>query len=280
MASGMAMVAGLAELLCRLGLASTRSRLVVASATAPADSGLLPHLAKAFEASGGDRIRLLPLGTGEALARARSGGADLVIGHDFASEQEFVADGDGLRRWPLMWNDYLLGGPSGDPAGIARASDAGEAFRRIAGASAPFVSRGDDGASHRREREIWRHVGIAPEAAAGGWYRETAAGARATLATAAATGAYTLVDRGMWLAFATRRDLRPLFEGDPALRNEFAVIPLDPVRHLHVDGARTRAFVDWLTSPAGRREITEFTIDGECLYHVTRTGADEEEQDP
>ncbi len=270
MAAGVALIALLAEVSRRLRPATGTRRLVLAAATSVQDSGLLPHLLPQLQAARGIEVRVVAVGTGAALRLARDGEADLVIGHHPASEQALVAAGDGICRHYLMHNDYLLVGPSGDPAEIAGARDALEALRRIAQARGPFISRGDDGATHRRERELWREAAIEPEPDSGGWYRDTSAGMGATLRTAAAMGAYTLVDRGTWLGLRARRDLMVLHEGDPSLRNEYGVILVDPARHPHVEAERGQAFIDWLLSDEGRGAIRGFAVDGQVLFHVDR----------
>ena len=238
----------------------------VASTTSTEASGLFDHLLPKFTALTGIRVRVIAVGTGQALRLARRGDADVLLVHHRPSEEAFVREGYGLRRHPLMYNDFVIVGPDDDPAGIRGSSDAVVALTRIRKARAVFLSRGDDSGTHRRERSLWRAAGIAPSERAG-WYREIGAGMGRTLNTAAAMPAYTLVDRGTWLSFGNRGPLRLLVQGDRRLRNPYGVIAVNPEKHPHVKAKAALRFVAWLVSPAGQRAIAGFRIGGLILFH-------------
>ena len=240
--------------------------VTVASTTSTQNAGLFDHLLPLFEAETGIEVRVVAVGTGQALRLARNGDADMLLVHDRPSEEAFVAEGHGSARFDLMYNDFVLVGPAADPAGIAGAGDAAAALARIAAAQAPFVSRGDDSGTHRRERALWAAAGEDPSGASGTWYREAGQGMGATLNAASMMEAYTLTDRGTWLKMRGRLDLRLLEEGGDGLRNQYGVTLVSPERHSHVKAALARRLADWLLSPAGQAAIDGFTIDGERLF--------------
>ncbi len=240
--------------------------ITVASTTSTQNAGLFDHLLPLFEAETGIEVRVVAVGTGQALRLARNGDADLLLVHDRPSEEAFVAEGHGSARFDLMYNDFVLVGPARDPAGIAGASDAAAALGRIAEAEAPFVSRGDDSGTHRRERALWAAAGLDPTGASGTWYREAGQGMGATLNAATMMEAYTLADRGTWLSMRGRLDLRLLVEGGDGLRNQYGVTLVSAEKHPHVNAASARRFAEWLISPAGQAAIGGFTIDGERLF--------------
>ena len=240
--------------------------ITVASTTSTQNAGLFDHLLPLFEAESGIEVRVVAVGTGQALRLARNGDADLLLVHDKPSEEAFVAEGHGSQRFDLMYNDFVLVGPARDPAGVAGTSDAAAALGRIAAAEAPFVSRGDDSGTHRRERALWAAAGVDPTGASGTWYREAGQGMGATLNAATMMEAYTLADRGTWLSMRSRLDLRIMVEGGAGLRNQYGVTLVSPERHPHVKAALARQFADWLVSPQGQAAIDGFTIDGERLF--------------
>ena len=240
--------------------------ITVASTTSTQNAGLFDRLLPPFEAETGIEVRVVAVGTGQALRLARNGDADLLLVHDRPSEKAFVAEGYGSERFDLMYNDFVLVGPASDPAGIAGMGDAAAALGRIAAAKAPFVSRGDDSGTHRRERALWEAADLDPSGASGTWYREAGQGMGATLNTATMMEAYTLADRGTWLSMRGRLDLRVMVEGDAGLRNQYGVTLVSPERHPHVKAAPARRFAEWLISPAGQAAIDGFTIDGERLF--------------
>jgi len=240
--------------------------LTLASTTSTRDSGLLDAILPVFTAQTGIAVRVVAVGTGRALDLARRGDADALLVHDRPSEETFVAEGFGLARHPVMYNDFVIAGPRADPAGIRGTSDVAAALARVAESRATFLSRGDDSGTHKLERRLWQQVGLDPLAASGGWYRETGAGMGATLNTANQLPAYTLSDRSTWLSFRNRSELALLVEGDPRLRNEYAVIAVSPARHPHVRAEAAAELVRWLTSEAGRAAIAGFQPAGEPLF--------------
>ena len=240
--------------------------IVVASTTSTQNAGLFDHLLPLFEAETGIEVRIVAVGTGQALRLARNGDADLLLVHDTPSEEAFVAEGYGSARFDLMYNDFVVAGPASDPAGIAGLRDAAAALGRIAAAAAAFVSRGDDSGTHRRERALWAAAGVDPSVASGAWYREAGQGMGATLNIASMMEAYTLTDRGTWLTLRARLDLRLLVEGDARLRNQYGVTLVSPERHPHVRAEPARRFADWLLSPAGQAAINQVTVDGKRLF--------------
>ncbi len=240
--------------------------ITLASTTSTEQSGLFGHVLPMFTARTGITVRVVAVGTGQALRIGERGDADALLVHDRPGEDAFVAAGFGMDRREVMHNDFVVVGPGVDPAGLKGRTDAVEAFRRIAGARAPFVSRGDDSGTYRLERRLWRLAGIDHATGRGGWYRETGSGMGSALNTAAAMGAHILADRGTWLGFKNRGDLAVLLQGDPRLFNPYGVIRVNPARHPHVKEADARAFVDWLTGPEGQRAIASYTIGGEPLF--------------
>ena len=240
--------------------------ITVASTTSTQNAGLFDHLLPLFEAETGIEVRVVAVGTGQALRLARNGDADLLLVHDKPSEEAFVAEGYGSERFDLMYNDFVVVGPASDPAGIADTEDAAAALAKIAAAEAPFVSRGDDSGTHRRERALWADAGLDTTGASGTWYREAGQGMGATLNTASMMEAYALTDRGTWLSMRGRLDLRLMVEGGAALRNQYGVTLVSAEKHPHVKAALARQFAEWLISPAGQAATDGFTIDGERLF--------------
>ncbi|MCG8589214.1 MAG: substrate-binding domain-containing protein [Proteobacteria bacterium] len=244
-----------------------RSFITLASTTSTDNSGLYRAILPQFEAATGIAVRVVAVGTGQALALARRGDADVLLVHHRPSEDAFVAEGYGVERHDVMWNDFVLVGPASDPAGVRGSTDAGRTLAAIAATRAVFVSRGDDSGTHKRERELWRRSSVDPSAASGTWYRELGAGMGRTLNTAAAMEAYTLTDRGTWLSFANKQTLEVVCEGDPPLRNPYGVIAVDPARHPHVKAEAAKRFVDWLIGPEGQTAIGAFRVAGQVLFH-------------
>jgi tungstate transport system substrate-binding protein len=244
--------------------------LTLASTTSTRDSGLFAYLLPIFEAKSGVAVRVVAVGTGQALELGRRGDADALLVHDRAAELKFLADGFAESRRDVMWNDFLIVGPAADPAGVRGGKEAAAALAKIAAAKAPFCSRADDSGTHKAELRLWEAAGIDPRHDSGGWYRETGSGMGATLNTAAELGAYLLVDRATWVAFRNKRDLVPMVEGDPRLRNPYGVLVVSPERFPHVKVELARRFADWLTSPAGRDAIDGFRVEGVQLFHAER----------
>ena len=240
--------------------------ITVASTTSTEQSGLFGHILPVFTRETGIAVRVVALGTGQALDVGRRGDADVVFVHDRAAEERFVAEGFGGPRRHVMFNDFVLVGPAADPARIAGLRDTNDALRRIAEARAPFVSRGDRSGTHAAELRLWGLAGVDPVAGRGQWYREVGQGMGPALNTAAAQDAYLLTDRGTWLSFRNRRDLRVLVEGDARLFNQYGVMLVNPQRHAHMKAADGGRFVDWLVSPAGQEAIAGHRINGEQLF--------------
>jgi tungstate transport system substrate-binding protein len=241
---------------------------VLASTTSVENSGLLAHILPEFTKETGISVRVLAQGTGQALATAAHGDADLVLVHDPEAEDEFIAQGHGIDRRQIAWNDFIVVGPRTDPAYVAGGHDAVAAFTAIAAAGAPFVSRGDKSGTDALEHRLWRAAGIDPARAGGGsWYRDIGRGMGAALNTASAMGAYTLSDRGTWLSFGNKGGLAVLVEGDPRLLNRYDVILLDPQKHPEAKQLPARRFADWLASAEGQAAIGAYELNGEQLFH-------------
>ena len=241
--------------------------IVMASTTSTEQSGLFAHLLPAFKAASGTTVRVVALGTGQALDMARRGDADIVFVHDQAAEEKFVADGYSLNRLPVMVNDFVLIGPAADPA-QARGSDIAAALQKLAatGSRAPFISRGDKSGTHAAELRYWQAAGIDIGAAKPAGYQACGCGMGPALNIAASTGAYVLADRGSWLAFKNRAGLAVLVQGDRRLFNPYGVMVVNPARHPHAKAALAQGFADWLVSPAGQAVIASYKIDGEQLF--------------
>lgn len=240
--------------------------VTLASTTSTQNSGLFDEILPRFEAQTGIQVRVIAVGTGQALRIARSGDADLLLVHDRACEDRFVEEGYGLERHELMYNDFVLVGPSDDPAGIRGTRDVAQALSRIAERHAAFVSRGDNSGTHKAELRLWSEAEIEPAAFSGLWYREVGAGMGSTLNTSAAMGAYVLTDRGTWLSFKNRRKLEILVEGDSRLSNTYSVIAVNPERHPHVKRAAASRLIEWLLSATGQAAIGNFRIGGQLLF--------------
>ena len=246
-------------------MAQERS-ITVASTTSTEQSGLFGHVLPIFTRESGIAVRVVALGTGQALDVGRRGDADVVFVHDRAAEERFVADGFGGPRRYVMFNDFVITGPIADPARIAGLGDTAEALRRIAAARAPFISRGDRSGTHAAELRLWQQAGVDPATGRGQWYREVGQGMGPALNTAAAQGAYILADRGTWLSFRNRQDQRILIEGDTRLFNQYGVMLVNAQRHPHVKAADGQRFIDWLLSAAGQAAIASYRINGEQLF--------------
>ena len=240
--------------------------ITVASTTSTKNSGLFDHIVPLFEKKTAIQVRVVAVGTGQAIRLARNGDADVLFVHHRPSEEKFVADGFGVQRFGVMYNDFVIAGPKDDPARIAGMRDAAKALKKIAGARAPFVSRGDDSGTHKNELALWRAAGVDTARASGTWYRETGSGMGATLNTASAMQGYALADRGTWLSFKNRAGLRVLVEGDTRLFNPYGVILVNPKRHPHVKADLGQAFIDWLIGAEGQAAIGAFRINGEVLF--------------
>jgi tungstate transport system substrate-binding protein len=248
------------------GTAQAQERFVVmASTTSTEQSGLFSHLLPAFKRATGTDVRVVAVGTGQALDMARRGDADVVFVHDQAAEEKFVAEGFGLQRLPVMYNDFVLIGPKADPAG-ARGKDIAEALKKLLAANQAFISRGDKSGTHAAELRFWKAAGVDRAAAKPANYKECGCGMGPALNMASATNAYVLADRGTWLNFKNRGELAIVVEGDRRLFNQYGVMVVNPARHPHVKQALAQDFVDWVTSPAGQASIAAYKVGGEQLF--------------
>jgi tungstate transport system substrate-binding protein len=240
--------------------------IIVASTTSTEDSGLFKHLLPIFKAKTGIEVRVVAQGTGQALASARKGDADVVFVHDRVAEQKFVEEGFGLDRREVMYNDFVVVGPKSDPAKIAQSKDVLEGLKKIAASASPFASRGDKSGTHAAELRYWTQAKVDPLQGKGSWYRETGSGMGPTLNTASAMNAYAFTDRGTWLSFKNRGELTILVEGDQRLFNQYGVMLVNPAKHAHVKAALGQAFIDWITSNEGQAAISSYKIEGQQLF--------------
>jgi len=252
--------------------AAANSRFItVSSTTSTQDSGLFGHLLPLFKQKSGIEVRVVSQGTGQALDTGRRGDADVVFVHARAQEDKFVAEGFGVERKPVMYNDFVLIGPKSDPAGIRGTKDISVALKAIADKQAAFVSRGDKSGTHSAELALWKVAGLDLEKAKGAWYREIGQGMGAALKTAGAMNAYVLADRGTWISFKNRGELEITVEGDKRLFNQYGVILVNPAKHAHVKKSDGQAFVDWLVSPEGQAAINAYKIEGQQLFFANAT---------
>ena len=240
--------------------------IVVASTTSTEQSGLFGYLLPVFQKKTGIQVRVVALGTGQALDLARRGDADVVFVHARAAEEKFLAEGHGVRRVDVMYNDFVLVGPRTDPAKVSGGSDILDALKKIKAASAPFVSRGDKSGTHIAELDLWKLAGIDIAAEKGPWYRDTGQGMGPALNTAAAMNAYILADRGTWISFRNRGELAIAVEGDKRLFNQYGVMLVNPAKHPNVKKDLGQAFVNWVISPEGQKTIAGYKIGGEQLF--------------
>jgi tungstate transport system substrate-binding protein len=246
-------------------LAQERS-ILVASTTSTEQSGLFAHLLPRFTAKTGIAVKVVAVGTGQALDIGRRGDADVVLVHDRAAEDKFMAEGNGVKRFDVMHNDFVIVGPRSDPAHVSGDKDVVSALRKIAAARPPFISRGDKSGTHAAELRYWHEAGVEIGQIKGEWYKDIGQGMGPALNAASALNAYTLADRGTWLSFKNRGDLAILVEGDKRLFNQYGVMLVNPAKHPHVKAADGQAFVDWLVSPEGQRAIADYKVAGEQLF--------------
>jgi tungstate transport system substrate-binding protein len=240
--------------------------ITVASTTSTEQSGLFGHLLPRFEQKTGIKVRVVAVGTGQALDLARRGDADVVFVHARSAEEKFLAEGHGVKRYAVMYNDFVLVGPKSDPAKIGGSKDILEALKKLEAAKASFVSRGDKSGTHLAELDLWKAAGVDIDKAKGPWYRDTGQGMGPALNTASSMNAYILTDRGTWLAFKNRGDLEMLVEGDKRLFNQYGVMLVNPDKHPSVKKELGQMFVDWVISPEGQQAISEYKINGAQLF--------------
>ncbi|QCG98174.1 sulfate transporter [Azospirillum sp. TSA2s] len=261
-----AALAGLVQFAAPSAALAADRFITVASTTSTEDSGLFGSILPKFTAKTGIEVRVVAKGTGQAIDLAKRGDADVLFVHHKPSEDKFVAEGFSTERKPVMYNDFVVVGPAGDPAGVKGGKDVAAALSKIAEAKAPFVSRGDDSGTNKAELALWKTAKLDPAKADGGWYRSIGQGMGPTLNTAAAMNGYTLTDRGTWLNFKNRGPLTVLVEGDKRLFNQYGVMLVNPAKFPHVKAADGQVFVDWLVSAEGQKAIADYTINGEQLF--------------
>jgi tungstate transport system substrate-binding protein len=244
--------------------------ITVASTTSTEQSGLFRHLLPIFEKQTGIQVRVVALGTGQALDMGRRGDADVVFVHAKALEEKFVAEGHGVKRFEVMYNDFILVGPKSDPARVGGSKDIVVALKKILRSRAAFASRGDNSGTHFAELQLWKAAGIDIAREKGAWYRDTGSGMGPTLNTASGVNAYALTDRGTWLSFKNRGNLVISVEGDKRLFNQYGAILVNPAKHPHVKKDMGQAFIDWIVSREGQEAIAAYKIDGEQLFFPAR----------
>lgn len=257
----------LALSLVALGAGTDEKSIVVASTTSTQDSGLFEYLLPIFKKKTGIDVRVIAQGTGQALDTARRGDADVVFVHAKSAELEFLAQGQGVKRYPVMYNDFVLIGPKSDPARVNGMHDIDQALRAIKDREAPFVSRGDRSGTHLAELALWKASGVDIETARGSWYKSIGQGMGAALNFASASGAYVLSDRATWIHFANKADLEIVVQGDKRLFNQYGVMLVNPRKHPNVKQAWGQEFIDFLVSPAGQKAIADYRIDGQELFY-------------
>src|SRR6187401_1077549 len=241
--------------------------IVVSSTTSTQDSGLFGHILPLFEAKTGIDVKVVSQGTGQALDTGRRGDADVVFVHAKSAEEKFLAEGFSLKRYPVMYNDFVLIGPKSDPAGVKGTKDIVAALKAIKDKSAPFISRGDRSGTHVAEQNLWKAAGIDIEKDKGPWYKSIGQGMGAALNTASASNAYVLSDRGTWISFKNKGDLAIAVEGDKLLFNQYGVMLVNPEKHPNVKKDLGQQFIDWLVSPEGQKAIANYKINGEQLFY-------------
>jgi len=241
--------------------------IVVSSTTSTQDSGLFDHILPLFKAKTGIDVKVVSQGTGQALDTGRRGDADVVFVHAKSAEEKFLAEGEGVKRYPVMYNDFVLIGPKGDPAGIKGMKDVAKALQVIKDKQADFISRGDRSGTHIAEINLWNGSGIDIDKEKGPWYKSVGQGMGAALNTANASNAYVLSDRGTWLSFKNKGDLQILVEGDKRLFNQYGVMLVNPAKHPNVKKDLGQQFIDWLVSPEGQKAIADYKINGEQLFY-------------
>jgi tungstate transport system substrate-binding protein len=266
---------GLATLAGALGVAglllaspswAAETSIVLQSTTSTANSGLYDAILPQFTDKTGIQVNVVAVGTGQAIKNARNGDGDVLLVHAKPAEEKFVADGYGVERFDVMYNDFVIVGPPSDPAGVVGSTDAAAALAKIAAAKAIFASRGDNSGTHKKEVRLWQAAGVDPTGASGSWYRETGSGMGATLNAAVGMGAYALTDRGTWISFKNKGDYLIAVEGDDDLFNQYGVILVNPEKHPHVKAAEGQMLIDWILSDEGQAAIAGYQLGGQQLF--------------
>jgi tungstate transport system substrate-binding protein len=252
--------------------AAADDHIVIQSTTSTEASGLFDHILPIFEDKTGIDARVVAVGTGQALKNAQNCDGDVLFVHAKPDELEFVANGYGIDRQDVMYNDFVIVGPSSDPAGVSGGKDAAAALQQIAAGKAPFVSRGDDSGTHKKELDLWQEAGADPSRASGDWYRETGSGMGATLNIASSMGAYALTDRGTWISFENKGDLAVVVEGDEAMFNQYGVILVNPEHCPSVNAKGGQAFIDWILGDEGQQAIADYKLNDQQLFYPNALG--------
>ena len=259
--------------LCLPGSGAAQEKfIIVQSTTSTQNSGLFDYILPIFHEKTGIEVRVVAVGTGQAIKNAANGDGDVLFVHAKPAEEQFVADGDGVRRLDVMYNDFVIVGPPADPAGIAGSNDVVAALTKIAEAKAPFASRGDDSGTHKAELGLWKAAGIDASAASGEWYRETGSGMGATLNAGTGMGAYVMTDRATWISFGNKGDYQIAVEGDAKMFNQYGIILVNPEKHPNVKADMGQQFVDWVISAEGQDAIASYKIDGQQLFFPNAEG--------
>ncbi|QGZ36950.1 substrate-binding domain-containing protein [Stappia indica] len=240
--------------------------IVVQSTTSTQNSGLFEFMLPKFQEKTGIEVRVVAVGTGQAIKNAANGDGDVLFVHAKPAEEKFVADGDGVKRFDVMYNDFVIVGPPSDPAGVAGSNNVTEALKKIAEAKAPFASRGDDSGTHKAELRLWKAADVDVKAASGGWYRETGSGMGATLNTGTGMGAYIMTDRATWISFGNKGEYKVAVEGDEKMFNQYGIILVNKEKHPTVKADLGQQFVDWVISDEGQQVIADYKIDGQQLF--------------
>jgi tungstate transport system substrate-binding protein len=249
------------------GIATAQDKfIVVQSTTSTQNSGLFNYILPIFTERTGIEVRVVAVGTGQAIKNAANGDGDVLFVHAKPAEEKFVAGGDGVERFDVMYNDFVIVGPPSDPAGVAGSNDVVDSLKKIAAAQVPFASRGDDSGTNKAELGLWAETGTDVKAASGGWYRETGSGMGATLNAGVGMGAYVMTDRATWVAFGNKGDYKIAVEGDPKMFNQYGIMLVNPARHPNVKADLGQQFVDWVVSPEGQSAIAGFKVDGQQLF--------------
>ncbi len=240
--------------------------IIVQSTTSTQNSGLFDYIMPMFETASGIKANVVAVGTGQAIKNAQNCDGDVLFVHAKPAEEKFVAEGYGVKRYDVMYNDFVIVGPAADPAGVAGSSDAAASLRKIADAKVPFVSRGDDSGTHKAELKLWQAAGVDAKAASGDWYRETGSGMGATLNTSVGMNAYTMSDRATWISFKNKRDFKIAVEGDKDMFNQYGIMAVNPQKCPNVKTKEAQALVDWVLSAEGQLAIKSYKVDGQQLF--------------
>ena len=249
-----------------VGNALAAGSIIVQSTTSTANSGLYDHLLPMFKKKTGITVNVVAVGTGQAIKNAKNGDGDVLLVHAKPAEEKFVADGFGVKRFDVMYNDFIFVGPPSDPAGVKSTSTAIDALKKIAASKALFASRGDNSGTHKKEVALWKATGLDPKQGSGEWYRETGSGMGATLNAAVGMGAYAMTDRGTWISFKNKGDYEIVLEGDDGLFNQYGIMLVNPKKHPNVKTKEGQQFIDWILSKEGQDAIADYKLGGEQLF--------------